>query len=41
MKIEGRNKVKPEFNMSSMTDIVIPITYLFYVGFYFGDYQRY
>ena len=29
MKIEGRNKVKPEFNMSSMTDIVFLLLIFF------------
>jgi len=29
MKIEGRNKVEPEFNMSSMTDIVFLLLIFF------------
>jgi biopolymer transport protein ExbD len=29
LKIEGRNKVKPEFNMSSMTDIVFLLLIFF------------
>ena len=32
MKIEGRNKVKPEFNMSSMTDIVFLLLIFFMIA---------
>ena len=31
MKLKGRNKVSPEFSMSSMTDIVFLLVGLFYV----------
>ena len=30
MNLKGRNKITPEFNMSSMTDIVVPLVDLFY-----------
>ncbi|MFY7810799.1 MAG: ExbD/TolR family protein, partial [Flavobacterium sp.] len=31
MKIKGRNKVTPEFNMSSMTDIVFLLLIFFMI----------
>ena len=32
MKIKGRNQIKPEFNMSSMTDIVFLLLIFFMIA---------
>ena len=32
MKLRGRNQIKPEFNMSSMTDVVFLVTHFFMIA---------